>query len=559
MSKYNFSTKSKIFRIFTYVLIFLVISFVGVSVYLYFNPVEGDYKRAGYFKTSNDAYNTILAKGELKSFDKGVLEVSYTTYISSFEKKENGVDLSSMMINTKDGIESLIISLPKNESFDKSFGEEEGALGYVTLDLKFTVVKDFNGLYTSYCNLLKLGNCSRNISVSSWEMKKVSEDIDYSEVSKGVVRWLINGIEGSEGNKILVSSYSYIDNNGSLLWAYSSPSTVYEKNKLVSKLLVGLSNSWRGIKTDQALLRDTLVYMKSMFEREMNGGSTEGVSCLDVEIVKKNIDECGTVCSSVLDSTFVNKYSELCKKDTTWVSADKEIFSNVNIKESTLVEMNKSLSPTAITPYELREKNATPYESRLSSISSDVIDYAYWLYNHSSVVNKSEALSNSYKYMLNAYAKYGKQYYGVCNVGKVALDYYSYSKEQKYLDDATYILTNGSILGNNILFADSAVPYSSMVLGESVACMEFTNKFSKMVTEGSEALSSMTDILLRDRILRSWDMVGYSGIVLSVTKSGKKMNGGFYGYYPVYMDDSPTFRYYILDNLSILNVISSVL
>lgn len=555
MSKYKFSTKSKVIRVLMYVLISLFLSFVGVSVYLYFNPVEGDYKKAGYFKTSNDAYNTILAKGDLKSFDKGVLEVSYTTYISSFEKKENGVDLSSMMINTKDGIESLIISLPKNEAFEKSFGENEDALGYVAINLKFITVKDFKGLYTSYCNLLRLNNCSKNILLDSWEMKKVSENIDYSEVSKGVVRWLINGIKNNQGEYVLVSNYIYMEDE-SKFWAFSSPDEPFTKGRLVSKLLVGLSNSWKSIKTDEALLKDTLVYMKSMFEREMNGDSTEGVSCFDVETVKKNIEECGTACSSVLDSAFVNKYSELCKKDTTWVSLGQEFVSKISIKEDTFTKMGKSLSSTAITSYEIRGEDPNKYEPRLVSVSSDAVDYAYWLYNQSSVVNKSEALSNSYKYMLDAYAKYGKQYYGVCNVGKVALDYYFYSKEQKYLDDAVYILTNGSILGNNILFADSAVPYSSMVLGESVACMEFTNKFSKIVKEGSSTLSNMTDVLLRDRVLRSWDMVGYAGYVENKKKEFSKVDGGFYTY--SYLNSYPQFLYPVLENVFILNLISSL-
>ena len=64
MSKYNFSTKSKIVRIFTYVLIFLVISFVGVSVYLYFNPVDRNIPlENAYFVASDEKYVKLLRNG----------------------------------------------------------------------------------------------------------------------------------------------------------------------------------------------------------------------------------------------------------------------------------------------------------------------------------------------------------------------------------------------------------------------------------------------------------------------------------------------------------------
>ena len=162
MSKYNFSTKSKIFRIFTYVLIFLVISFVGVFVYLYFNPVDRNIPlENAYFVASDEKYVKLLRNGAVnrntaKSSD--TVTVSNTMMLGLLVDGVESIDLEYYPIDSST-FESVMskLSLPKeNKEVDSTLLQGGDGTEYARLTMNFKKPKIFSGLISTYCNLLNV-------------------------------------------------------------------------------------------------------------------------------------------------------------------------------------------------------------------------------------------------------------------------------------------------------------------------------------------------------------------------------------------------------------------
>lgn len=567
MSKYNFSTKSKIFRIFTYVLIFLVISFVGVSVYLYFNPVDRNIPlENAYFVASDEKYVKLLRNGAVnrntaKSSD--TVTVSNTMMLGLLIDGVESIDLEYYPIGSST-FESVMskLSLPKeNKEVDSTLLQGDDGTEYARLTMNFKKPKTFSGLISTYCNLLNISNCTRKVDLDSWKLEKVNSVNVFNikdfrnDVLKRGNEWLM------ENNVSSYIKYVFLENDLKLI------SAKMLDNSVLSGLVdIGLSvsNSWTDLATDDGYLYNSLKYLKTSFSSS-NKTFTQGVypvNCLHVSVILNNIEKCGDTCRSFLGKVFLDEMKNLCLANNNYESeyARYQKRMSKNFKETDNFEGTGLLvsNLTGVVDAKKINDETTHYNpSILATTTDDMRSFGYWLYNIKNPTDKSAVLAQSYTaYIAMVKGMLKEQNYGMCEIANVALDYYNLSKDEKYLKDAKYIRENGNIVEKNVL--PTGIDYmSSYYLRESTACADFLLSYYNTTGDTTAYVDSLR--ILADRMNRSLEGKGFAGAYLKNNYTLPDYDGLF-GFYDSFSFNSTqrAASFSLLDGAYILSVISKI-
>lgn len=522
MSKYNFSTKSKIFRIFTYVLIFLVISFVGVSVYLYFNPVDRNIPlENAYFVASDEKYVKLLRNGAVnrntaKSSD--TVTVSNTMMLGLLIDGVESIDLEYYPIDSST-FESVMskLSLPKeNKEVDSTLLQGGDSTEYARLTMNFKKPKTFSGLISTYCNLLNISNCTRKVDLDSWKLEKVNsvnvfniKDFRNNVLKRGN-EWLMTRTFGK-------ASLQYsLEHDGLIL------STRDLADRLHLHYLVNYYNSvadsFVNLGGDNDYMERSLNYILSSF-KDLNKVYVSGyksVECRKIHNILDNIEKCGDKCKKVLDATFVKEIKDLCVNynnyEGEYARYQKRMSKNYHETDN-FVDTGVFVSSLIDVVDVKKAKDVnTHYPSVFSLTSDELRDFGYWLYNIKNPADKSAVLAQSYTAYIGMVKEMLKeQNYGMCEIANVALDYYNLSKDEKYLKDAKYIRENGNIVEKNVF--PTGIDYmSSYYLRESTACADFLLSYYNTTGDTTAYVDSLR--ILADRMNRSLEGKGYVGAFL---------------------------------------------
>lgn len=518
MSKYKFSTKSKVIRVLMYVLISLFVSFVGVSVYLYFNPVDRNIPlENAYFVASDEKYVKLLRNGAVnrstaKSSD--TVTVSNTMMLGLLVDGVGSIDLEYYPIDGssfENGMSKL--SLPKdNKEVDSTLLDKGDGNEYVKLTMFFKKPKTFSGLISTYCNILNIPNCTRKVDLDNWKLEKVNSVNVFNikdfrnDVLKRGNEWLMKF-----GGVPMVKHKFEVDGIQMNLYGYSNPSELYS---FVNTVLP-ISGSWKYLKDDAEYMEKTSEYVKSSFQsidKNYNENITK-VSCLKVGKILENIEKCGVQCKNLLEVSFVKEFKDLCLNNNNYESEYTRYKKRMlkNFKEIDSFQ-NTGLLTSRLTDFidksKVNDEN-THSLSVLSSTADYMRGFGYWLYNIKNPADKSAVLAQSYTAYIGMLKEMLKeQNYGMCEIGNVALDYYNLSKDEKYLKDAKYIRENGNIVEKNIL--PTGIDYmSSYYLRESTACADFLVSYYNTTGDTMAYVDSLR--ILSDRMNRSLEAKGFSG------------------------------------------------
>lgn len=521
MSKYKFSTKSKVIRVLMYVLVFLFVSFVGVSVYLYFNPVDRNIPlENAYFVASDEKYVKLLRNGAVnrstaKSSD--TVTVSNTMMLGLLVDGVGSIDLEYYPIDGSAFESSMSkLSLPKgNKEVDSTLLDKGDGNEYVKLTMFFKKPKTFSGLISTYCNILNIPNCTRKVDLDSWKLEKVNSVNVFNikdfrnDVLKRGNEWFMKGpLDGM-----------------SLKYSLENDSLTFFKGTLPDNLRVyylinyynSLTNSFAYLSEDTEYVQSSLNYISSSFDSldKVYSSKYKSVECRKVNNILDNIEKCGDICKKVLNDSFVKSIKDFCANYNNYESEyaryqnriSKNFKRTNNFKDTGLVNSTMEL-------VDIKKVNdsKTHNLSLLSLTTDEIRDFGYWLYNIKNPVDKSAVLAESYTSYIGMVKEMLKeQNYGMCEIGNVALDYYNLSKDEKYLKDAKYIRENGNIVEKNIL--PTGIDYmSSYYLRESTACADFLLSYYNTTGDTIAYVDSLR--ILSDRMNRSLDGKGYVGVFL---------------------------------------------
>ena len=571
MSKYNFSTKSKIFRIFTYVLIFLVISFVGVSVYLYFNPVDRNIPlENAYFVASDEKYVKLLRNGAVNrntAKDSDTVTVSNTMMLGLLVDGVESIDLEYYPIDSST-FESVMskLSLPKeNKEVDSTLLQGGDGTEYARLTMNFKKPKTFSGLISTYCNLLNISNCTRKVDLDSWKLEKVNSVNVFNikdfrnDVLKRGNEWLM------KFGSVPMVKHKFEEGNIKVdIYSHDNPSDLYS----LINIVLPVSNSWHILKDDSDYISGTLDYTLSSF-KSINRDYSENITkanCLKVGKILDNIEKCGDTCKKVLDNTFVKEMKDLCVNNNNYESEYTRYQKRIsqNYKETGSFEDTGLLVSTLTDIVDKSKANddGTHYLSTLSETTDDMRSFGYWLYNIKNPTDKSAVLAQSYTAYIGMVKEMLKeQNYGMCEIANVALDYYNLSKDEKYLKDAKYIRDNGNIVEKNVL--PTGIDYMpSYYLRESTACADFLLNYYNTTGDTTAYVDSLR--ILADRMNRSLEGKGFGGAYFTESYlvdsyDVEKSKNRTLAFMDTVLVDGKRTNIFVPDTLSyILNVISEI-
>lgn len=522
MSKYKFSTKSKVIRVLMYVLISLFLSFVGVSVYLYFNPVDRNIPlENAYFVASDEKYVKLLRNGAVnrstaKSSD--TVTVSNTMMLGLLVDGVGSVDLEYYPIDGSAFESSMSkLSLPKdNKEVDSTLLDKGDGNEYVKLTMFFKKPKNFSGLISTYCNVLNLPNCTRKVNLDSWKLEKINS------VNAFNIKDFRNDVL-KRGNELFLN----YQNLGSFKYDLEFDGLKFSSNRIsqpfavhfLIKYYLSISSAWSSQLDNHGYMKDSLEYMYSSFadsDKTFSSAVSKSVECRKIHNILDNIEKCGDTCKKVLDDNFVKKMKELC---VSYNNYDSE-YARYKKRKSKNYKETENFEDTGLLISKLTDivdivkvRNIeTHSNSMLSGTSDDLRDFGYWLYNIKNPADKSAVLAQSYTAYIGMVKEMLKeQNYGMCEIGNVALDYYNLSKDEKYLKDAKYIRENGNIVEKNIL--PTGIGYmSSYYLRESTACADFLLSYYNTTGDTMAYVDSLR--ILSDRMNRSLEAKGFAGAFL---------------------------------------------
>lgn len=569
MSKYNFSTKSKIFRIFTYVLIFLVISFVGVSVYLYFNPVDRNIPlENAYFVASDEKYVKLLRNGAVNrntAKDSDTVTVSNTMMLGLLVDGVESIDLEYYPIDSST-FESVMskLSLPKeNKEVDSTLLQGGDGTEYARLTMNFKKPKTFSGLISTYCNLLNISNCTRKVDLDNWKLEKVNSVNVFNikdfrnDVLKRGNEWFVTGSLGEMSLQYSLKQEDLVFYKGSLTDNFRLYYFINYYNSL--------TNAFVHLSGDSGYMQDSLNYISSSF-KDLNKVYVSGyksVECRKVYNLLDNIEKCGDTCKKVLDATFVKEIKELCSYnnyESEYARYQKRM--SKNFKETDNFESTGLLVSNLTDIVDINKVNdvSTHNLSLLPLTSDELRDFGYWLYNIKNPADKSAVLAQSYTAYIGMVKEMLKeQNYGMCEIANVALDYYNLSKDEKYLKDAKYVRENGNIVEKNVL--PTGIDYmSSYYLRESTACADFLLSYYNATGDTTAYVDSLR--ILADRMNRSLEGKGYVGAFLHngySANSEEVINHLPIAFYDIFLNDGVRTSFVDFSSQAyILSVISKI-
>ena len=184
--------------------------------------------------------------------------------------------------------------------------------------------------------------------------------------------------------------------------------------------------------------------------------------------------------------------------------------------------------------------------------------FVYWLYEQDDLTNQRDLAYEAYSEYLLYFQARNFNYYGICDVGNVALDMYEYTKDERLKNDAEFIYTYGKILEMNT-FPMGVEYMSGNVLRESLACADFLFDYSNVF--GSEKAYKEGLQVIRDRLDRSWATAGYPGGFgydddYKGTTIEDELGGGFYDFVPT--DSDHTYRYDFTSQAYLISLISRI-
>lgn len=570
MSKYNFSTKSKIFRIFTYVLIFLVISFVGVSVYLYFNPVDRNIPlENAYFVASDEKYVKLLRNGAVNrntAKDSDTVTVSNTMMLGLLVDGVESIDLEYYPIDSST-FESVMskLSLPKeNKEVDSTLLQGGDGTEYARLTMNFKKPKTFSGLISTYCNLLNISNCTRKVDLDSWKLEKVNS-VNVFNIKDFRNDVLKRGNELFFNNQYLASFEYGLELDG-LKFSSNEISRPFMMHFL-TRYYLSISNAWFSQLNNDVYMKDSLEYIYSSFallDKTFSSAISRNVECRKVHNILDNIEKCGDTCKKVLDDNFVKEMKDLCVNYNNYESeyARYQKRMSHSFKETdTFVDTGLFVSSlTDIVDIVKIHDIGSHFRSVLSGTSDELRDFGYWLYNIKNPADKSAVLTQSYTAYIGMVKEMLKeQNYGMCEIANVALDYYNLSKDEKYLKDAKYIRENGNIVEKNVL--PTGIDYmSSYYLRESTACADFLLSYYNATGDTTAYVDSLR--ILADRMNRSLEGKGYAGAFLRegyTAASIEDLDRYSLNFYDTFSNNNMRFAFIDFANQAyILSVISKI-
>lgn len=563
MSEYSFSNKSKIKRLLmTFLAIFLVL-LISTSIYFLIFPKDKECNSSiDYYSTNDEQYNDIIKNGAI-SCSQEYTTVKYSAYINNITEESDKVILSFNSLNDNTDSINTVLNLPKTGNY-KSFLTESN-LGYFTIVFNFTKSKNISSVVSSFCNLLNLENCHRNISLDNWSLERI-EDVNTSNVLQYQKDILKRGSKWLMLTTNMKAVMHIFDSTGINFRFFD-----YEDSALPYSFVSnsrGISDTWKLLNDDTEYITNTAQYIKDTFNSlEKKDEDYSNINCLDIYSIIENINQCGEECSSILDNAFVTDLESLCKNNKTYENALAYNLSNISKYKN-----NGNYRSTMFKDFSnIVNGNADEYDSNVvndasnhsintfSAASDSLKGFAYWLYNIKNPSNKEEILKESYVSFLNNVKKdLEYNYYGICEIGTLAMDYYSYTNDVKYMEDAKFIYENGNIVNNNVL--PSGI--SSYYMRESTACVDFLIRYNKATKDELSLRDALA--IVSDRFNRSLEATGFGGSYLTNGiladsddfEINSKRAVAFYDY--IELDDSKQYVFFTDTQAYILSVLSNI-
>lgn len=472
------------------------------------------------------------------------------------------------------------VTLPKNGNYHEYMQDtseyvegddiEYEDVGYLNLIITFVDSNIVSTLVSSACDILNTSNCDRNLSISGWTFDdsfEVTSD-NWTNYEKYVLKQGAEWLSYTNGLEYLLT---FVKDDGDYgFYPEFNSSTYFLRD--VFDVYTAVSFTWKSLMSDTDYLLDSTEYMKEglgYVDEYVASTDLEGaysVNCMNIYSIISNIEECGSSCTTVLDSSFIERLVGFCNTYNTYDDAVElrkykidrnQYYADVMFKDVVALDGGDNIDV-----YDSDYVNSMD-SHRLSGLafSGDYVKgFAYWLYNLENSVDssaKNTMLLESYRSYISNFTDdtWTYNYYGICEAGNVAMDFYEYTGDSRYLDDIEYIYKNGNILGNN-LYKDENRGLSSYFIRESTSCMEFLLDYS--VLKNDTVAYDMALELFVDRMNRSLDAKGFGGVVLQngISSVDDASSVGVY-FYDEYVVDGYTYYIALPSNQAyLLRVIS---
>jgi len=564
-NKYHFSTKSKVKRICVIGIILLVLLVVSLCVYWSFKPQDRQcYMGMRYYTSDVDQYNYVIQNGVTKCSGD---EISFTLPIYTYGVKEdkNSVFITGVSANSLEKDAVIALELPRNGKvidFDNQNNTDE----YFNLILKFNRKKGISSLATTLCNLVNFKNCKRELLLEDWELDKLQHVTisNFESYQKSIIQKQVEWLFLVNGKKSV--SHIYGDKNIDFVFQDYT-----EEAKLYSLIhnFVGISSALVNLSDDQPYVHSVSSEMKNLFEsinKEYKSGVSSEVNCLDVHKVIGNIEKCGSNCKEVLGDDFTKELYSLCINNNSYedlLSARIRAIEKYNGVPSYKSKTVKDLAPSEL-DFDINNygevSRDTYYTAGFVSLIDSTRGFSYWVNNVKNIGNKEQIFDDMYAETLELYKGLNENNHkNICEVGNLALDYYEYTNDHKYLDDAVYI-RNGAKLVDKTNLLESGQGFS-ISLRDYISCAEFLQRFSQIYGDADAYARSLNIIV--ERINKSFEAEGFGGAFLTngylSTGDSSSTSSRPRGFYDTLKDGDFVEHLFVTDEQAyILSIISSI-